>query len=402
MVTELPCPYPMARAEGCPFDPPPALRERGSISRVRIWDGTTPWLLTRYDDQRAALVNPALSADSRKDGYPSDSAALSARRREVRTFIAMDNPEHDIYRRMLIKDFMPRRVEQLRSRVQDLVDGLIDDLLAGPQPANLVGRFGLPVSSAVICDLLGVPHEDKPFFQACAARLLIRDDSDVADAMAANRELDRYLVELVDRKAAGPQDDIVSRLVVDQVRPGLMSRTEAANLVNLVLLAGFETTANMISLGTLALLDNRAKFAELGSTTDPAVLADAVEELLRYLTITHNGLRRVATEDIEIAGTKISAGEGVILATDLGNRDAEFFSEHADQLDIHRRMRHHLAFGFGVHQCLGQSLARLELRIVFGTLCRRIPSLRLAVPISDLQFKSSMMVYGVHELPVSW
>lgn len=134
-MTDIPYTYPMARARGCPFDPPPALRERGPIQRVRIWDGSTPWLLTRLVDQRTVLLNAALSADSRKEGYPADSAALAARRREVRTFIAMDNPEHDVHRRTLIKDFTPRRVAQLAPRIQSLVDGLVDDLLAGPEPA---------------------------------------------------------------------------------------------------------------------------------------------------------------------------------------------------------------------------------------------------------------------------
>jgi cytochrome P450 len=157
----------------------------------------------------------------------------------------------------------------------------------------------------------------------------------------------------------------------------------------------------MIGLGTIALLENPAQLAELRDAEDPKLIANAVEELLRYLTIVHTGRRRVATEDVEIAGQLVRAGEGVILANDAGNRDETAFPE-PDRLDIHRQARHHIAFGFGVHQCLGQPLARMELQVVYSTLYRRIPTLALAVPVEDVQFKHEMAVYGVHSLPVTW
>jgi cytochrome P450 len=172
-------------------------------------------------------------------------------------------------------------------------------------------------------------------------------------------------------------------------------------MASLMLIAGHETTANMIGLGTLALLEHPEQLAELRETEDPKLVANAVEELLRYLTIVHSGRRRVATEDIEVAGQLVRAGEGIILANDIGNRDATQFPE-PDQLDIHRQARHHVAFGFGVHQCLGQPLARMELQVVYSTLYRRIPTLTLAIPFEDVQFKHDMGVYGVHSLPVTW
>jgi cytochrome P450 len=169
----------------------------------------------------------------------------------------------------------------------------------------------------------------------------------------------------------------------------------------LLLVAGHETTANMIGLGTLTLLQHPGQLAELRETEDPKLVAGAVEELLRYLNIVHSGRRRVAMEDVEVGGRLIRAGEGVIVTTDSGNRDANAFPD-PDVLDIHRQARHHVAFGYGVHQCLGQPLARVELQVVYGTLYRRVPTLRLAVPLEEVRFKHDMLVYGVHELPVSW
>jgi cytochrome P450 len=194
---------------------------------------------------------------------------------------------------------------------------------------------------------------------------------------------------------------MIGRLVTDQLAAGELTRDEVAAMASLMLVAGHETTANMIGLGTLALLEHPEQLAELRDTEDPKLVANAVEELLRYLTIVHSGRRRVATEDVEVAGQLVRAGEGVILANDVGNRDEVQFPE-PDTLDIHRQARHHVAFGFGVHQCLGQPLARMELQVVYGTLYRRIPTLALAIPFEDVQFKHDMAVYGVHSLPVTW
>jgi cytochrome P450 len=169
----------------------------------------------------------------------------------------------------------------------------------------------------------------------------------------------------------------------------------------LLLIAGHETTANMIALGTLALLEHPEQLAALRDAGNPQLVAAAVEELLRYLTIVHFGLRRVALADIEIGDRIIRAGDGVILATVAGNRDEQVFAD-PDRLDIHRDARRHVAFGFGVHQCLGQPLARVELQVAYGTLYRRIPSLRLAVDREQVPFKDDGLVYGVYELPVTW
>ncbi len=391
--------FPMER--GCPFDPPPELgrlQAESPVSRVRLWDGSRPWLVTGYDDMRMVLSDGRFSADVRRPGYPHVTAASAARRKHSRSFISMDEPEHGTYRKMLTSTFMIKRVESLRPRIQEIVDGLIDAMLDGPRPADLVTEFALPVPSLVICELLGVPYADHDFFQRCS-RILVNSRSTPERALAASDELREYLTALLDRKAKEPADDLLSRLVVEQA--GAMSRARLADMAMLLLVAGHETTANMIALGTLTLLQHPHQLAEIRDGQDPKLIAGAVEELLRYLNIVHSGRRRVAIEDVEVGGRLIKAGEGVIVATDAGNRDARAFPD-PDVLDIHRSARHHVAFGYGVHQCLGQPLARVELQVVYGTLYRRIPTLRVAVPLEKISFKHDMLVYGVHALPVAW
>ncbi|MEU3711677.1 cytochrome P450 [Streptomyces catenulae] len=390
--------FPMDRAAGCPFDPPPGLREaqrQGPLTRVRLWDGSTPWLVTRHADQRALLADPRVSADIMRPGYPSSAPVNGSARM---SFILMDDPEHNRLRRMVTAPFTVRRMEAMRPTIQRIVDTFLDELLAGPAPADLVARFALPVPSLVICELLGVPYADHDFFQE-NSRVLISRTVEPEERTAAHAHLTGYLDGLLARKTAGPAD-LLSGLV-GRVEAGELTREQAAETGVLLLLAGHETTANMIALGTLALLENPEQLALVRDTDDPKVVAAAVEELLRYLTITHSGRRRAVLEDIEIAGQTLRAGEGVVLANDLANRDPDVFPE-PDRLDLARDSRRHLAFGFGVHQCLGQTLARIELQVVHSTLHRRIPTLRLAADRDDLAFKHDGSVYGVHALPVTW
>ncbi|GAA1292141.1 cytochrome P450 [Pseudonocardia aurantiaca] len=395
--------YPMPRAAGCPFDPPPALRAlqaQAPITRVRLWDGSTPWLVTRYADQRALLADPRISSDTTAPGYPHISAGVRERRTQARTFISMDDPEHARLRRMVTATFAIKRVEALRPAIQRIVDDLIDQMLAGPTPVDLVQAFALPVPSLVICHLLGVPYADHDFFQR-NSKLLINRDTPPEVSRQAQATLTDYLDRLITDKLAHPADDLLSRLAHEQVRTGELTQRELAVVASLLLVAGHETTANMIALGTLALLQHPDQLAALRATTDPALIRSTVEELLRYLTIVHSGRRRVALADIEIDDQLIHAGDGVILATEVGNRDEQAFAD-PDALDLHRDARAHVAFGFGVHQCLGQPLARVELQVVYGTLYRRIPTLRLVGDVADIPFKHDGAVYGVYELPVTW
>jgi cytochrome P450 len=393
--------YPMRRAAGCPFDPPPALADLQRdtpLTRVRLWDGSTPWLVTRHADQRTLLRDPRISSDNLRPGYPN-AAKIAADQRSKVGFILMDDPEHARLRRMVTARFAIKRVEAMRPSVQKIVDDLIDRLLAGPRPVDLVEAFALPVPSLVICTLLGVPYADHEFFQTSSSTM-IRLSLPPAERQAAARRLSEYLDDLVGDKLDRPGDDLLSELA-GHVRAGELTREDAAQIGVLLLIAGHETTANMIALGTVALLEHPEQLARLRDTDDPALVASAVEELLRYLNITHNGRRRAVLEDIEFGGEVIRAGEGIIFPNDIANRDESVFTDPG-RLDIGRGGRNHVAFGFGVHQCLGQPLARMELQVVYGTLYRRIPTLRLATSTDQLTFKHDGAVYGVYELPVTW
>jgi hypothetical protein len=393
--------FPLPREGKCPFDPSPigrAAQREAALSKVTLWDGSTPWLVTRYAEQRQLLSDPRISADVTNPGYPSPAARGDGEGSPL-SFILMDDPEHARLRRMVTAPFMIKRIEAMRPGVQALVDGLIDDLLAGANPVDLVEAFALPVPSLVICQLLGVPYADHEFFQT-NSKIFIKRGASRDEQGAAMGALMRYLYGLLELKTAEPAEDVFSDLA-RRVQSGDLTADGAAQMGLLLLIAGHETTANMIALGTLALLEHPEQLAHLRESGDPALVASAVEELLRYLTITHDGRKRVATEDIEIAGQVIKAGDGVIMATELGNRDPEAF-EDPDTLNLERDARHHVAFGFGAHQCLGQPLARMELQVVYGTLFRRLPGLALTTTIDRVPFKHDGTVYGVYELPVTW
>ena len=396
--------YPMGRAAGCPFAPPPevmALTAARPLSRVRIWDGSTPWLITGYEEVRTLFSDSRVSVDDRRPGFPHWNAGmLSTVHKRPRSVFTSDAEEHTRFRRMLSKPFTFKRVEGLRPAIQQITDEHIDAMLAGPQPADIVTSLALPVPSLVISQLLGVPYEDAAMFQRHANIGLARYATG-EDTVKGAMNLNKYLAQLVEAKMENPAEDAVSDLA-ERVKAGELSVKEAAQLGTGLLIAGHETTANMIGIGVLALLQYPGQAAVLRDTDDPKVVANAVEELLRYLSIIQNGQRRVAAEDIEIAGEIIRAGEGIIIDLAPANWDAKAFAE-PERLYLHRSgAGQHVAFGYGRHQCVGQQLARAELQIVFHTLLRRIPTLELAVPIEDIPFKHDRLAYGVYELPVTW
>jgi cytochrome P450 len=396
--------YPMAREARCPFAPPPdvmALAAAKPLSRVRIWDGSTPWLITGYEEVRELFSDSRVSVDDRAPGFPHWNAGmLSTVHKRPRSVFTSDGEEHTRFRRMLSKPFTFKRVEGLRPTIQRITDDHIDAILAGPRPADLVTALALPVPSLVISQLLGVPYEDADMFQHHANVGLARYATG-ADTAKGAVSLNSYLAHLVEAKMENPSEDAVSDLA-ERVKAGELSVKEAAQLGTGLLIAGHETTSNMIGLGVLALLENPDQLAVIRDAEDPKIVANAVEELLRYLSIIQNGQRRVALEDIAIAGEVIRAGEGIIIDLAPANWDPHAFTE-PDRLYLHRSWAdRNVAFGYGRHQCVGQQLARAELQIVYRTLLRRIPTLALGIPFEDMPFKHDRLAYGIYELPVTW
>jgi pentalenic acid synthase len=311
----------------------------------------------------------------------------------------MDPPEHSFYRRMLIQEFTLKRIKTMRAGIQATVNRLLDDLLTQAPPVDLVEAFALPVPSLVICQLLGVPYDDHEYFQS-RSKVAMSGATTAETFATALGELRAYMDGLITRKQHEPGDDLLSKLVTEHLEPAGELRREDLLMMCLMLLnAGHETTSNMISLGTVALLEHPDQLAALRS--DPELLPDTVEELLRYLSIADLVTTRIAAEDTELSGTRIRAGEGVVALLAAADWDPGVFPE-PERFDIRRGNRHHVAFGYGVHQCLGQNLARLELEIVFSTLFERIPTLRVAVPVEELPYKHGGLLFGLHELPVTW
>ncbi len=393
---ELPV-IPRPRAAGCPLAPSPEFADwRDSGLQRAMWQGRPTWVVSRYEDIRSALVDPRLSAETiktrlRAAGVTGEMPVIFAR---------IDDPEHNRLRRMMARDFTWRRAESMRPQIQELVDQFLDTMIEDGPPADLVRDFALPVPSLVISLLLGVPYSDHEFFQEHSTVGLDSRSSDDQKA-AAIGAMFGYMSELVERKEREPGDDLVSRLITDYVATGELSRETAAMNAMILLQAGHETTASMIALGTVALLQHPSIFELLCRTDDPTVVANVVEELMRYLTIVHSQVDRVATENLDIGGETIRAGDFLLMNLPAGNWDPNFVDDPTS-FDAARNARGHLGFGFGVHQCIGQHLARTEMQIALSTLVRRLPGLALAVPAAELRFQNEQEIYGVEELPITW
>ena len=388
----------------CPFDPPAEyhrLRDEDPVARLAFPDGSQGWLLSRYEDVRSVLADPRISSARGFTSSPIRELppeALELRRIRPGQFIGMDPPEHTRYRRMLTGQFTVRRMNALAPRVERIVADHLDAMRGMARPVDLVKAFALPVPSLVICELLGVPYADRELFQR-RSRALLNMTTDGPTLVRLRDEMDDYMLSLVRAKQRQPADDLLSGLIGREDEQGRLSDEELINIGNLLLVAGHETTANMLALGTLALLAHPAQLAALRA--DPTLVDQAVEELLRYLTIVQFGLVRTAKEDLEIGGRSVHADAPIVASLAAANRDPRQFPD-PDVLDLGRRYSPHLAFGHGVHQCLGQQLARVEMKAGFRALFERFPTLRLAVPLDEVPMRDDMFIYGVHELPVTW
>ncbi|MCQ8831335.1 cytochrome P450 [Streptomyces malaysiensis] len=404
-------PSALPRHRDCPFDPPSAyteLREEGGAGRLAFPDGNVGWLLTRHEDVSQLLADDRFSSDRRRTSSPVHSFPVRPDdRRMLGSFIGMDPPEHTRYRRLLSKWFTARGMRGLQPRIEEIVEDHLAAMERAGPPADLVTSFAQPIPSLVICELLGVPYEDRTDFQRWAT-VLLRLGQSRQEVYAARDALWDYMRGLIDAKRHRPDEALLSRLVNgDHGAPGGPGTATAAGLTDdeltgvglLLLVAGHETTANMLALGTYALLRHPEQARMVRER--PEVIDLAVEELLRYLTIVQFGTVRVAREDLEIAGVRVQAGETVVGSLASANRDSSRFPD-PDTLDVTRDTPDQMAFGHGIHQCLGQHLARMEMRTGYPALLRRFPTLRLAVEPDQVPLRHDMLVYGVHRLPVTW
>jgi cytochrome P450 len=373
----------------------------GGVARVTTPSGVEAWLVTRLSDVRAVL------ADTRRFSnvvpLPLASRILGqeltpeqAQRSRAGSLLAADPPDHTRLRRLLTPAFTLRKMRRLEPRIKEIITAHLDAMERSGAPVDLVEAFALPIPSLVICELLGVPYDDRAAFQRQANRLLDLSLKP-SDRSRAFHDTRAYIGSLVDRDRVEPGPGILGDLVREHGDD--VNREELAGIGSLLLIAGHETTANMLGLGTLALLRHPEQLALVRD--HPEQVEPAVEELLRWLGIVATAANRVTTEPVVLGGRHIPAGELILACLPAVNRDPDLVP-HPDVLDVTRGSIGHLAFGHGVHHCLGAPLARLEMQLAYPALLQRFPGLRLAQPDAPVVMRSSSMVYGVTSLPVAW
>ncbi|GHI98469.1 cytochrome P450 [Streptomyces olivaceus] len=391
--------FPIRR--GCPFAAPEeyaTLRTEDPVARVTLPTKREAWAVSRYDDVRELLSDPRVSADIRRPNFPALGEGEQEAGARFRPFIRTDAPEHTRYRRMLLPVFTVRRVRAMRPAVQARVDEILDGMLAAGGPTDFVSAYANAVSTSVICELLGIPRENLEFFRD-VTRVSGSRTSTAEQVSEALGGLFGLLAELIAERREEPRDDLISKLVTDHLLPGHVTTDQLLSTLGITINAGRETTTSMIALSTLLLLDRPELTAEL--RRDASLMPAAVDELLRVLSVADSIPLRVAAEDIELSGRTVPADDGVIALLAGANHDPEQFDD-PEKVDFHRTDNHHVAFGYGVHQCVGQHLARLELEAALETLLRRVPTLRLAGDRDQVAFKHDSATFGLEELLVTW
>ena len=391
--------FPFSRTD--PFHPPAQYaeaRRQCPVSPVRLWNRQRAWLLTKLAQFRSVLQDRRFSGEFARPDFPAVTEARVAIDKAERAFVGMDNPRHQHFRRMFTREFSHKRMMALRPRVEAITADLLDRMERKGPPADLVADLAVTLPALVMCELFGSPYEDHAYIMKCAAgRHGLRQSPEEAARTAS--DLVAYCRALIDAKERQPADDMLSRVIAEYVVPGTLGRDELADICAMILRAGHDTTTNMIGVGTLVLFQHPEQLARLKA--DPSLVERAVEELLRYVTPVQFAPRRVALEDVELCGMHIRKGDGVFAVAPSANRDEEVFPD-PDRLDIGRDASQHVSFGYGIHQCLGQGLARIELHVVFTALFARFPGLRLACRLEDVPFKYDSQIFGAYKLPVEW
>jgi cytochrome P450 len=403
MTEDLQVPLVYRREQPYPFDPVAqllTLRGTGTLTRQAAPNGEPVWLVTRHADARQVLsdkrFSTALTPRTLIRPRATGRASIASPARQPGSFLGYDPPEHSRLRHMVAGAFSARRMKLLGDRIEDIVRNHLDAMARSGPPTDLITAFALPVPSLVICELLGVPQADREDFQRRAHRAFDQtlDQEELIDTFAPMLE---YIAGLVARQRESPDDTVLGALVREHGAE--LTDTELIGVSNLLLIAGHDTTANMLGLGTLLLLRHPEQLAAVRD--DPRRVDPAVEEMLRYLSVAQTGLVRTATEDVMLGDQLIRTGEYVMLSLSTANRDASVYPD-PDHFDSTRDADHHLAFGYGIHFCLGAALARQEMRAAFPALLRRFPGLRLAIPFEQVEFRGFATVYGLRSLPVTW
>ncbi|MET8845328.1 cytochrome P450 family protein [Streptomyces rubiginosohelvolus] len=387
-------------------DPFPTLRafqEEGQACPVRLPDGVEWWFVTRHEDVLEGLSDPRLSSAANDhmandDSLPTTDAITSANNATRRSLVNLDPPDHTRLRKLVVRAFSAKRIDGLRPRVQQIADELLDAMAAGDGEADLIGAYASVLPIRVICELLGVPEDHDALREKTGAAFqVVKDDASADDMARAFTWLTEYTTRLIALKHDNPGDDLLSDLIaVHEEDNDRLDDEELAAMALTLLLAGHETTVQLIGNGMNALFDHPDQLAML--LERPGLVRTAVEELLRYDGPTNPGVARYATEDTTLGGVRIPRGALLLLSVAAANRDPARFPD-ADRLDIMRDTTGHLGFGHGIHYCLGARLARMEGEIAIGSLLRRFPGIRRAVPAGDVQWRLGM-VRGLVSLPV--
>ncbi|NKE61091.1 cytochrome P450 [Lentzea sp. PSKA42] len=381
---------------------PPAqwaeLRSKCPVAHVKLASGDEATLLTRHEDVKAILSDPRFTRPTPQDNAArvADSEEGGIFNSDMATVIPQHGEAHLTWRRSIGKWFTAKRMNALRPGIAAMAELLIDEMVAKGAPADLKAGLGFPLPVWVICDMLGVPDRDRDRFSHWSDTMLSMTRFTEAEMKAAEQEFGRYMAAHIAAKREQPGDDLLSALITDP--EPMPDRTLIATGIGL-LIAGHETTANMITKMVAMLLSDRSRWESL--LADPSLVRTAVEESLRLDANAGVGMARYLTEEVEISGTVLPRGTTAMCSMAAANRDEDAFAR-ASEMDLGRSPNQHLAFGAGAHACLGQPLARTELQVVLEVLLRKLPSLDLAVPVEDLRRVEGLVVGGLVDLPVRW